>query len=307
MFCSENQFNFGTPTYVHDSTRKRVCQMDKTPKDWFKDDPNVKIVGYIYETNNFDMFKKMKGNRNVDKVTKLKTSMKKHGFLNIPVVINKNYEIGDGQHREAAAESIGLPIKFCIEPDFNLDETIDVNNCQRTWTQAEKVESRAVRGNENFQRIDELHKTFSKPLNVIYAAMGKGITGGSVSGKINNGTLVCTEEEYEEAVRVLSWIRSFDDLIKANKVTGAKQNFYFAIMFARRCKEINTSILSERIRNNFSMYGTYFGNVEDVVAKTEKAYNHKVPAKSHVYILDSFRKALAESKSKALFTEKGVE
>lgn len=277
---------------------------DKMPKDIYADDPDVKIVGYIYETSNYEMFKKMEGNRDVKKINKLKSSMKKHGFLTIPVVINKNNEIGDGQHRESAGESLGLPIKFCVEPEFQLDETIDVNCCQRTWSQDEKVGSMAAKGNENFQRVDELRKTFAKPLNVIYAAMGKGITGGSVSGKINSKTLICTEEEYEEAAKMLAWIRTFDDLIRQYRVTGSKPNFYFSIMFARRCKEIDTSLLSERIRNHFHIYGTYFGNTEEIVRKTEEIYNYKVPTKNRVYILDSFRKAVAESKDKANFSKK---
>ena len=100
-------------------------------KDYFEDDPRVRIVGYIYETVDYDLFKKMEGNRDVTKIDGLKKSMKKHGFLNVPVVINLNNEIGDGQHREAAGESLGLPIKFCIEPNISIDETFDINNCQK--------------------------------------------------------------------------------------------------------------------------------------------------------------------------------
>ena len=277
---------------------------DKMPRDLFENDPNVKITGYIYETTNYSMFKKMEGNREVQKINKLKSSMKKHGFLSIPVVINKRNEIGDGQHREYVGEDLGLPIKFCVEPNIELEETIDINGCQKTWSQEQKVYSKAVKGNDNFQRLEELHNTFNKPFNVIYAAMGKGITGGAISGKIENGCLIVSEEDYEEAVKMLSWIGQFDYLIRNNKMSGSKNNFYFAIMFARRCREINTALLSERIRNNFHIYGTYFGNVESVVEKTEEIYNFKVQAKSRIYILDSFRKALAESKDKQKFKKK---
>lgn len=272
-------------------------------KDYFEDDPRVRIVGYIYETVDYDLFKKMDGNREVDKINKLKTSMKKHGFLTIPVVINKDNEIGDGQHRFAAGSDLGLPIKFCVEPNIDLEETYDINNCQKNWSQSDKVHSQAALGNDDYKRFEELRNTFGKSFQVIFTAMGCGLTGGGFSSAIKHKTLTCSESQYEEAVKMLSWIGTFDDLAK--KATGSKNSFYIAIMFARRQKGIDVGTLSKRIRDNFHIYDNHFGNVEQTVKKTEDVYNHKVPANNRVYFVDEYRKQAAESSARFKSKEKG--
>lgn len=268
--------------------------MDDKIKDLYKNDPNVKIVGYVYETNNYDMFSKMEGNRDVEALGRIKASMKKNGFINCPILINEKGEVSDGQHRLASAEDLRLPVKFVVQPGIGLKETIDLNTGQKNWTALNRIHGHSV-NNDNYARFEQLSTLFSCSPNVIYAAMGISITGGSINALIKNGSLICTEEQYESAVVTLKWATSFNDLIKANRVKGSKPNFYLAIIFASRCKYISTQTLSERIRSNFHLYGSYFGSVEDIVKKTEDVYNYKVPMSNRVYIVDAYRKAAADS------------
>lgn len=273
-------------------------------KDFYKDNPNVRIVGYVYETDDYEMFQKMEGNRDVEKFGRIKTSMKKNGFINCPILINEKGEVSDGQHRLASAEELKLPVKFVVQPGISLKETIDLNTGQKNWTAMNRVHGQAF-NNENFARFEQLANIFSCTPQVIYTAMGVSITGGSVSGLIKNGSLICTEEQYEKAVITLKWATSFNDLIKTNRVKGSKPNFYVAIIFASRCKHVNIQTLSERIRANFHLYGTYFGSVEEIVKRTEDVYNFKVPMSNRVYIVDSYRKAAADSLAR--FKKRGAE
>ena len=144
---------------------------------------------------------------------------------------------------------------------------------------------------------------FGKPNQVIYAAMGCGMTGGGFSEALKNKTLTCTEEQYEEAVKMLSWIGTFDDLIK--KMKGSKANFYTAILFARKQRNIDIGLLSKRIKDNFHIYGGYFGRVEDVVKKTEDVYNYKVPANNRIYFVDEYRRQAAERQANFKKGKKG--
>lgn len=269
--------------------------MAASPKDYFKNNPNVRIVGYIYETEDESIFKKLEGNRDVEKVSSLKRSMKKNGFINCPILINEKGEVSDGQHRLTAASDIGLPIKFCVQEGMGIEETIDLNTGQRNWSTMNYLHSKAL-SSKDYARFEQLATIFpfAQP-GVIYAAMGGNLTGGAVDKVIKNNTLVCTEPQYEEAAKMLNWLSSFNDLIKANKMKGSKGNFYIALLFAKRCGLVNGQVLTKRVRDNFHIYGTYFSTVEDNVRKTEDAYNFKVPTSNRVYLVDAYRKIADES------------
>lgn len=273
--------------------------MATSPKDYFKNNPNVRIVGYIYETEDKNIFKKLEGNRDVEKVSSLKKSMKKNGFINCPVLINEKGEVSDGQHRLMAASDIGLPIKFCVQEGMGIEETIDLNTGQRNWSTINYLHSKSL-NSKDYARFEQLATIFpfAQP-SVIYAAMGGNLTGGSVEKMIKRNTLTCTESQYEEATKMLTWLSSFNDLIKVNKIKGSKGSFYIALLFARRSGLVNSQVLTKRVRDNFHIYGTYFSTVEDSVRKTEDAYNFKVPTNNRVYLVDAYRKAADESLSRA--------
>ena len=64
---------------------------------------NITIFGNIMVTENYDMFKKIGGNRKINKANyaKIVKSMKEEQLI-IPIVVNERYEIIDGQHRYTA-------------------------------------------------------------------------------------------------------------------------------------------------------------------------------------------------------------
>ena len=265
-----------------------------SPENLFADNPNVRRVGYIYETDDYSMFRKLEGNRDVEKTGRLKKSMKDNGFLNIPIVINNNCEIIDGQHRAFVAQELKLPIKFVVEPNADIETTKTVNSGQKNWSVLNFLHC-DVKKNADFARFEQLHNMFGYPPDIIYASMGANITGGGAGGLIKNGSLKCSEEQYDEAVRMLTFIKPFDDFIKKSKIKGLKSNFYVAVMFAARCERVNQSVLAQRIKDNFHVFGSYIGSTEDAVRKVESAYNYKVPSDNRVYLVDKYRKEADES------------
>ena len=67
-------------------------------------------VTEIRETNNYDIFKNMLGNRELkDKnYKKLMRSINEKQLI-IPILVNEKFEIIDGQHRFSACKSLGKP------------------------------------------------------------------------------------------------------------------------------------------------------------------------------------------------------
>ncbi len=82
----------------------------------------------IKMTNDLDIFKLLPHNRAicVSLVTKLRASIQYKNMLHVkPIIVNKNMEVIDGQHRLTAAKSLGLPIYYQIQEDEKSSTTIE--------------------------------------------------------------------------------------------------------------------------------------------------------------------------------------
>ena len=62
----------------------------------------------IHSTNDLSVFKILEGNRNINlaNVERLVKSIEENGFLQMPIIVNENYEVIDGQHRLMAAKKL---------------------------------------------------------------------------------------------------------------------------------------------------------------------------------------------------------
>lgn len=93
-------------------------------------------MGEIQKTKNYSIFKKMEGNRHLDKfhLKKLSTAIGKDNQLDVhPIIVNKEFYVIDGQHRLEVAKSLGLDI-FYIQSDTVTDlHVIDGNVNQKSF------------------------------------------------------------------------------------------------------------------------------------------------------------------------------
>ena len=85
----------------------------------------------IHETRDYSMFKTVKGNRTIDKshVKRLVREMKKKD-LELPIFINENDEVVDGQHTLEARKELNKPIRY-IRGKFENEFDVAVMNANR--------------------------------------------------------------------------------------------------------------------------------------------------------------------------------
>ena len=102
----------------------------------------MKVVNYVYSTNDYEMFKTLDGNRTVNKlqVSRLKESFKK-AYLLSPILINQQNQIIDGQHRFEAAKALGLPVNYIICNDYGLKEIQILNANMKNWSKEDYLHS----------------------------------------------------------------------------------------------------------------------------------------------------------------------
>lgn len=114
------------------------------------------IVGdrTIHSTSDYSQFKVMEGNRNVSRVhvKELQRLMIDNGNLtnNFPIIVNKNFEVLDGQHRLQALQELGWEVAYVIEDGATINMVRAINLGNKNWNWRDIAESYETLGNHEY-------------------------------------------------------------------------------------------------------------------------------------------------------------
>lgn len=195
----------------------------------------------IQKTINYDQFKFIKGNRELNQrhLTQLTLSILEDNLLSVnPILVNADLEVIDGQHRLEVARANKLEIYYIIMPNAGVNEVRQLNTFTRVWKMLDYVESYATQGNKQYQKLLKLMEEYSisatTAISFIYQsrshATKNGIGGSSfILNLIRLGKLDPTEKQWvqaEELGDLLYTLRSYL-LIKGN---SASRGFTEAVM-----------------------------------------------------------------------------
>ena len=233
----------------------------------------------ILRTNNYDMFKFKKENReiNYNKVNNLKRKLIDDGRQIMPIICNKNMEIIDGQHRFEALKELGWDVMYYIDEGVTSYDLISINNTQTNWSLNDYIHYWATLGNETFINIEKYVKIYESlfPLKVILAAFYKRYVKERI---IKAGSLSLSETEYREGEKCLEFLKQLKENIRY-KVNN-QFIFYFLVIKTYYLDGIDKDKL---FNNVVSRYGTEnYGNSEQCAIVLEHFYNYK--SKNYRYI-----------------------
>ena len=123
--------------------------------------PATKIVGKIFSTTNYDMFKLRVDNRPVDEPN-VRLIMKSFEIMGqqLPVKVDANHIVQDGQHRLEACRRMDIPVKFIIDEKSELStkQLALLQSTTKGWSNADYAHSFAQTENGEDYR---LYKEFS--------------------------------------------------------------------------------------------------------------------------------------------------
>lgn len=152
---------------------------------------NSTIHGNILKTEDYDKFKLLDQNRNINQRNygKLVTSMKERQLV-IPIVVNGKMEIIDGQHRFNVCRDLGLPVYYYMEESYGIDEVILANSVSANWNRSDFLDSHMKEGNETYIQFEGLMVRYNVSLGNLIKTFSKvqGITQGAIGAKFDQGT-----------------------------------------------------------------------------------------------------------------------
>jgi hypothetical protein len=129
----------------------------------------------VYKTYDYALFSHIEGNRNIEprNVERLKASMQEK-YLPVPIVCNELMQIIDGQNREEAARSLGLPIYYMVVPGLRKEDVIRLNVNRSNWSSETYLKAYIEDGLEDYILLQDFKKKYKFPLGECICMLSGG-------------------------------------------------------------------------------------------------------------------------------------
>ena len=229
----------------------------------------------IQSTFNYGQFQFIEGNRDIDHEDRIEKSIRKSGLLVQPILVNQQMQIIEGQNRYMACRNLGLPVYYVIQNDIGLEEVKSLNSASKNWTNRNYIHSFAA-GDKvvDYIYLEQLMKAYPWATQRVINFAVNDFVGGIRSAVIKDGTMKCSEVEYNKAVEVLDYAGQFRKWIDG--IGGRKEFYLIAVMFCYLCEEIDNDYLLKK----FEKYHKSLSPISDIKSAVQqietKIYNYQM-------------------------------
>ncbi len=199
----------------------------------------------IQRTKNYSIFKKKQENRPLDPLNlkKLIASLRVRNLMNFhPVLVNRNMEVIDGQHRIEAAKQLGLEVFYVIDEEATDEDMILINTTFKKWDLNDFLNYYIAKGNLEYLKLKEYADSKGLPIHEI----SRLVTGGKnrFSRDFKDGKFkFFAPGDIEETDKNLENMEAVSSLIKRYVFTNNKfvdqKKFRVALYSFLRRKDVN--------------------------------------------------------------------
>lgn len=255
---------------------------------------HVACKDILYETQCYDIFKHLDGNREIEEcnVKRIRRSLKKFGYIGAPVIINEKNEVIDGQNRIAACREENVPVQYKICPGYGIEECIALNQNQKNWNNRDFIESYSAQGYDTYTWLLELQESYSllslDDMSALAYNRGKNMTNSSkIRDVIRSGQLVLNEDEKKEVEDTLVWLYDFAPFVK--KIGGRNYILYNTIIFMYTRPNVDGDKLLDKVfKKNWTNIERKHTPLEYII-QLEDFYNYKVTKEKKIFLESEFK------------------
>ena len=225
----------------------------------------------IYRTTNYDIFKKLEGNRDLIKDDRIIKSIKNIGYIDNPIIVNEKLEVIDGQNRLEALKKLGLPVEYHIVNGIGIKEARQLNIGQKNWTPLDYTKSNADSGVESYVKLLKFYDESRIEISALIQ-MSKSIVGrrGGISDLFKTGGYIMSKQEEKILTATVPWIVKNKNYFKEMK--GNYRLNILAFAYAYNVAGIDKSRLTKLLVNNFYKFLPY-DDAEECLKQISAFYN----------------------------------
>ena len=163
-------------------------------------------VNEVYKTDDLEMFKFTKFNRNI-LFTDEMLEQAKEGFIS-PIIVNEYMVVIDGQHRLEHAKKAGVPIEYIIKPGLNEHDIVRMNTTQRKWSLLNFIESYANQGSEEYvSLLNLINKNYATTSVVVGVARNSTANTSGLNKLVKSGDFEFIN--FEQTLNFLKYYERF--------------------------------------------------------------------------------------------------
>lgn len=180
----------------------------------------TKEYNKIYMSTDYNLLKNLKGNREINPTNynKLSRSMKEKA-LAIPICVNENFEIIDGQHRFLAAQELNIPFYFYIEEGYNENDMKRANLVGSNWNKNDFLNMYISQEDGVYIKIKELMDKYniliSDIIKIIAAVREDNYKEIGIA--FEEGSMIITDEDFNDIEDFLECLYIFNDFKHYNR------------------------------------------------------------------------------------------
>ena len=228
----------------------------------------------IYATSDYKLFKTLRGNRAISElhVRRLAEAIKEKD-LQIPIIVDDQMYILDGQHRLEAYKLVGRPVSYIIKTEFELQDVRNVNSVSRKWTNTEYLMSYCKLGKKDYQLLEWFVRTYEFGISESIAMLNdKGYSNHNIIKEFKQGEFKIIDlEQGKTWARCINQCGEYFPYYK-------KTSFVRAMISCLKDKTFKWSIFHQRLKNNSSKLKNQASR-NDFIVNIERLYNHGTASK----------------------------
>lgn len=205
----------------------------------------MKQVNLVLETSDYSLFKQLDGNRNVNQANlkRLKRSIEIE-LLQIPIIVNENLQIIDGQHRFQVCKDLKKPIYYIIIKGYGLNEVHKLNAISKKWSFDDYLDGYANMGYVDYQKTKQFKNYYGfGHMETMSLLLGyAGLAGGADRNIFFNGKFKI--KSLSDAQRKAEQIK----MIKPFYNGYLRRNFVAAMLKLFSIPEFDFNIFIQKIK-----------------------------------------------------------
>lgn len=237
----------------------------------------------VLQTTDYHIFKQKLGNRHVTElgVNRVMGSMRQ-GYLEIPIDVNEDMEVIDGQHRLEACKRLELPVFYIVRKGWGVDEANKLNVSRSNWGIRDYMISFAEQGIKKYQSFRSLSEDNGISVSITLAAWnGVSTLNSQARYNLKNGLLKdLSTEEISMAKEKLERINEMQKYTRLWKGT----NFGYAMLRLMDHQDYDHERMVGRLETERMRIDPH-STIEGFVKNLQDIYNHSYGKKNRVKFL----------------------
>ena len=243
---------------------------------------NHRTIGQVFQTSDYSLFSYVDGNRNIKipHLKRLQYSIQKKQ-IPVPIIIDNNYNIYDGQHRFEACKNLNLPIYYIIVPELGLNDIQTLNANMKNWTTDDYCDSYCKLGTHpEYYKYRDYKERFKFGHNETLVLLNGSSKSEHESRGLwqdfrdGNFKVINYAESIEFAKKILMTEPYYDGC--------RRRSFVFALLHCFKQKQYDHKIFMKKLKFQSAKLFDQT-TVQNYLILIEKIYNYKNKHKARLF------------------------